>query len=181
MTAIDLLYGRSRGTSAIIGAVAGVLGFVMMKWPGQISKCIISLLGIILLAIGAVGVVAAFISKHRARKTTFFLFLSMICIALGAAAIARPDLVAAMIVAFIGIMAMAYGIAGLYVLLRHPGRSRLSWIQGLLCIVAIALGIALFLRPLTAAATAIALAGLLIFILGIFSLIIAFSAKRLLS
>jgi len=178
VAAIDWLYGRSRRWSAIGGVVACVLGFVMMKWPSQISKFIVSLLGIILLAMGITGTIALFLLKHRSRKKILLFLASIVCIVLGAAAIAKPNLVAALIVAFIGIVALAYGIGGLYLVIRNPVRLRLTLIEGLLCLVAIVLGIVLFLRPLTAAATAIALAGLLIFILGIFSLIKALAARR---
>ncbi len=175
---MDWLYGKSRRWSAIGGVIACVLGFVMMRWPGQISKFIVSLLGIIVLAMGITGTIALFLLKHRSTKKTLLLLVSILCIVLGAAAIARPNLVAAAIVAFIGVVALAYGVAGLYLVIRNPFRSRLTSIEGLLCVVAIVLGIVLFLRPLTVAATAIALAGLLIFILGIFSLIMALAAKR---
>lgn len=178
MGVIEWLYDRSRRSSAIRGVIACGLGLVMMRWPGQISKFIVGLLGLVVLAIGIFGTFATIMSRSRSRTATALLIAFIFCIALGLAAIARPGLMAAIIIGFVGIVALAYGIAGLYLVLRSAARSGLALVEGLLCVVAIILGIVLFLRPLHAASAAVGLAGLLLFVLGIFWLIMALTRRK---
>lgn len=178
MGAIEWIYARSRRSSAIRGVIACGLGLVMMRWPGQISKFIVGLLGLVVLAIGIFGTLATIMSRSRSRTANAMLIAFIFCIALGSASIAKPGLMAAILIGFLGVVALAYGIAGLYVVVRSAARSRLSLIEGLLCIVAIILGIVLFLRPLHAASAAVGLAGLLLFVLGIFWLIMALTRSK---
>jgi uncharacterized membrane protein HdeD (DUF308 family) len=175
---MSALSQRTWWSLLIRGIAALVLGILALTRPGSVLAVIVTLLGIIVLAIGVVAAIGALTHRDEAKRWVVILVPAIIGIMIGIITIAWPAGMATLIVYVIAIWALVHGITEIYSSLKLRKDVEGEWMPIIIGIVSVILGILLLARPLTAGSVVVWLVGLVVLVLGIFWLIMAFRTRR---
>lgn len=172
------LYGRSWWSLLLKGLVASIIGIIAISRPAGFLEVIFVLLGVLILIAGIAGTIGAIVFWKSAGRPTLVLLPSLLGIVVGLLTILSPQITARLLIYLIAIWAIVYGIGEISKAMKLRREIEGEWIQLLLGIIAVVFGIVLILKPITAGALAVALAGFFLLALGIFWIVMAIRTKR---
>ncbi len=175
---ISSLYGSSWWSLLVRGIIASVIGIIAISAPTGTLAVIIALLGLLILIAGIAGTIGGLVFWKSAGRPTLVLIPSVLGIIVGLIAILSPQTTARILIYLIAIWAIVYGVSEISKALKLRRDLTGEWIQLFVGIIAIVFGIVLVVKPITAGALAVALAGFLLLVLGIFWIVMAIRTKR---
>ena len=143
--------------SSVLLLVAGV--FLLLK-PGETLDLIVKLVGVALLAVGALGVAQFFLKKDKKNRSILHLLISVVEIVGGLVFLVKPGYIVSVYYVFAGIIILLNGISNLSVAfdMKKAGFDR--WAAAvILSVIAILAGIIIIFNPFAAATTVIRFIG----------------------
>jgi uncharacterized membrane protein HdeD (DUF308 family) len=132
---------------AVNGCIFAIFGLLMLFFTEDFIKTLLLYFGFVMLAGGAVLLVAGINNIRRDKSGTMILVESIVAMAIGIALIFFPEASAAVFLIMIGIWAIIIGIIQLVIIVNFKGEvanKNLLLLNGLLTI---ALGVALLFNP----------------------------------
>ena len=159
------------------GVLAIVIGIVSVAWPGVTVGAIVLLFAVYAFIAAAGDVMRAFASD-RAGPVAGYLLLAVLSVAAGIIAIAWPGITALVLTIWVATWALITGIVEVAMAFQRGETAGERTIWGLTGLVAIGLGIVLFIRPDIGALSLAEVFGLFSLFFGISALILYFQTRQ---
>ncbi len=148
------------GSSALAALVTIVLGFVLVLWPDRSVSLMCSILGGSLLVFGILYVFACVARKGKSRASAFFLIPGAVLAGLGVWLLISAETVIALIQYVFGAVIIFHGIVDIQAALALVGyRAKKWWVDLLLALVTLALGLVILVNPLGSFGALVSLIG----------------------
>ena len=160
------------------GIIATIIGIAAIAAPTAMLEFIITLIGILILVVGIAGTAGGLILWRSSGRLSLMIIPGIVGIVIGLITILSPQTTARVIIYLIAIWAVIYGLSEVSGALKLRRELAGEWIQLFVGIIAIVFGIVLLIKPITAGALAVALAGCFVLALGIFWLVMGIRTKR---
>lgn len=137
------------GSSTLAALVTIALGFVLVLWPDRSVSLMCSILGGALLVFGILYVFACVARRGKNRAPAFFLIPGAVLAGLGVWLLISAESVIALIQYVFGAVIIFHGIVDLQAALALVGyRAKKWWLDLLLSLVTLALGLVILVNPL---------------------------------
>jgi uncharacterized membrane protein HdeD (DUF308 family) len=159
------------------GVLAIVIGIVSVAWPGVTVGAIVLLFAVYAFIAAAGDVMRAFASD-RAGPAAGYLLLAVLSVVAGIIAIAWPGITALVLTIWVAAWALITGIVEVAMAFQRGETAGERTIWGLTGLVAIGLGIVLFIRPDIGALSLAEVFGLFSLFFGISTLILYFQTRQ---
>ncbi len=175
---LSSLYGRTWWSLFLRGVIASVIGIAAIASPTSLLEFIIVLLGILIFVIGMAGTIGGIVLWRSSGRFSPMIVPGAVGIIIGLLTILSPQTTARLIVYLIALWAIVYGFSEVSGAMKLRRELSGEWVQLFVGIIAILFGIVLIIRPITAGALAVAVAGFFLLTLGVFWLVMAIRTKR---
>lgn len=163
---------------AIRGVIAIAFGVAALAWPGFTLLWLVALFAAYALLVGVATVVGAVKWRDSDALWWQVLILGLICIGVGALAIAYPDATVVALVILFGINALITGVLDVFVAMRLRRHISGEWLLLLSGVFSIAFGMMVVLFPTGAGALALVwLMGCYALVIGVLFLVLAFRVR----
>ena len=159
------------------GLVAIVFGVVAVMWPGLTLAAFILLFAAFALADGAFTLIGALL--RRESMWGWHLVDGIAGVAIGIIALAWPIDTAVVLLYFIAVWAIIYGVIRLVLAVRARKRMELAWLLGLTGIASLLFGAGVILSPGAGALAIVWLIGTYAVLIGVLMLVVAFRVRTL--
>ena len=159
---------------AVLGSLLMLVGgiFLLVK-PGETLEMIVKIVGVVLLIVGAIGVLQYFIKKGRDRSLPRLLISAVELIG-GFVCLANPGYIVSVYYIAAGLIILLNGVNNLTLALDLKALGfRQSTLVMILAILAMIAGVVIILNPFAAAATMLRVIGVLLAYDGIVGLMLA--------
>jgi len=131
----------------INGIVLALFGVGMLFYRGEAMHTLLRYAGFVMLAGGAVMLVAGINNIRRDRSGVFFVLEALVALAAGITVLFFPDVSVSVFVLMTGIWCLILGVIELVVIVNRSGGPRIRNIFLLAGLLTLALGVALFFNP----------------------------------
>lgn len=162
------LFKRAWWAIALRGALAIILGIVILSRPGVTMAALIAVIGIYLFFDGLFTLVAAFHAAHRGRSWGPYVLEGLVSIAVGLLAFARPASAALFLVVLIAVRAIIVGLVeiGTGVSIRKTTGTS-TWMLWLCGLASVAFGVILLGNPAFGMLTLVWMIGIYTIVFGV--------------
>lgn len=148
------------GSSTLAALITIALGFVLVLWPDRSVSLMCSILGGSLLIFGILYVFACFARKGKNRAPAFFLIPGAVLAGLGVWLMISAETVISLIQYVFGAVIIFHGIVDLQATLALIGyRAKKWWVDLLLALLTLALGLLILVNPLGSFGALVSLIG----------------------
>lgn len=152
---------EQRRSSALVALVTIALGVILVVWPDRSVSMICALLGGALLLCGLLYVIGCFVGKHRHSKSVFMIIPGVILAGLGVWIMTSSSTVIALIQYVFGAVVLFHGILDLQgALALLTQRMSKWWIDLLLALLTLGLGLLILANPFGTFAALVVLIGI---------------------
>ena len=152
---------EQRRSSALVALVTIILGVVLVVWPDRSVRMICSILGGALLLCGLLYVIGWFAGKRRQSKSVFMIIPGVILAGLGVWLMTSSSTVIALIQYVFGAVVLFHGILDLQAALALlTQRMNKWWIDLLLALLTLGLGLLILANPFGTFAALVVLIGI---------------------
>jgi uncharacterized membrane protein HdeD (DUF308 family) len=151
------------------GALAVVLGLIMVLLPGPTLIAVTVLIGIFVLMLGLIGL-AMYLSLREKSKGIVLLLEGILGIAFGIVTIVWPNLTALLLILLLGVWCLIEGLVQVYAGLTMSSRAALRAVFTVSGVLSIVIGLIFILAPGDGAIALIWLIGVFAIIYGILSM-----------
>lgn len=162
----------------ISGLISLVYGLLALLLPGDLLKTVITVTGAVLIA---AGIICGLVSLNRKRNMLpwgMLLFEAIIMVLLGVAAIIWSYETVRLLIILIGVWVASIGLMQLISLIGLKGLAN-RWFFVICGFLALAFGILMIVNPFESAEFFVKLTGVIALVVGILTLMFAFSVRRL--
>ena len=152
---------EQRRSSALVALVTIILGVVLVVWPDRSVSMICAILGGALLLCGVLYVIGWFAGKRRQSKSVFMIIPGVILAGLGVWLMTSSSTVIALIQYVFGAVVLFHGILDLQAALALlTQRMNKWWIDLLLALLTLGLGLLILANPFGTFAALVVLIGI---------------------
>ena len=152
---------EQRRSSALVALVTIILGVVLVVWPDRSVSMICAILGGALLLCGLLYVIGWFAGKRRQSKSVFMIIPGVILAGLGVWLMTSSSTVIALIQYVFGAVVLFHGILDLQAALALlTQRMNKWWIDLLLALLTLGLGLLILANPFGTFAALVVLIGI---------------------
>ena len=152
---------EQRRSSALVALVTIILGVVLVVWPDRSVSMICAILGGALLLCGLLYVIGWFAGKRRQSKSVFMIIPGVILAGLGVWLMTSSSTVIALIQYVFGAVVLFHGILDLQAALALlTQRMNKWWIDLLLALLTLGLGLLILANPFGTFAAQVVLIGI---------------------
>ena len=152
---------EQRRSSALVALVTIILGVVLVVWPARSVSMICAILGGALLLCGLLYVIGWFAGKRRQSKSVFMIIPGVILAGLGVWLMTSSSTVIALIQYVFGAVVLFHGILDLQAALALlTQRMNKWWIDLLLALLTLGLGLLILANPFGTFAALVVLIGI---------------------
>ena len=162
----------------ISGLVTLLYGILALLLPADLLETVMTVTGGVLIGAGAICVAVSLFRKKNMLPWTMLLFEAIVMILLGVAAIVWSYETVKLLIILIGVWVAAIGLMQLVSLLGIKGLAN-RWFFVVCGVLALAFGILMILNPFESAEFFVKLTGAIALVVGILTLMFAFSVRRL--
>lgn len=171
---MELVGTPSRSTLVLRGLLNVVLGLVAVTWPGLTLYILILMFAINILIVGMFAIFEPLFDKRNPHSVLTAL-LGILGVILGIFLIARPEIVASVVVLLIAIWALAFGVVDLYAgFVASSERINGSWYLILVGVLSLIFGVYMLFNPLAGALALVWVIGLYAILTGLILMIASF-------
>ncbi|OCS48678.1 HdeD family acid-resistance protein [Ralstonia pickettii] len=144
---MEELLGRAWWMLALRGAAGILFGFLALLWPGLTLLLFVAMFAMYAL-IGGVAAVSGAIRQRAIRSEWWIpLVLGLCSIAAGLIAVAAPGVTALVLIAVMGVNAIATGVLDLVAAVRLKRHGRTDWLLSFIGILSVLFGVFVLLAP----------------------------------
>ena len=162
----------------ISGLVTLLYGILALLLSAEMMKTVMTVTGVILVVAGAVCAGVSLLRKKNMMPWMMLLFEGIVMILVGLAAIIWSYETVKLLIILIGVWVAIIGLMQLISLIGIKGMAN-KWFFLVCGVLALAFGILMILNPFESAAFFVKLTGAIALVVGILTLMFAFSIRRL--
>jgi uncharacterized membrane protein HdeD (DUF308 family) len=162
----------------ISGLVTLLYGILALLLSAEMMKTVMTVTGVILVVAGAVCAGVSLLRKKNMMPWMMLLFEGIVMILVGLAAIIWSYETVKLLIILIGVWVAIIGLMQLISLIGIKGMAN-KWFFVVCGVLALAFGILMILNPFESAAFFVKLTGAIALVVGILTLMFAFSIRRL--
>lgn len=162
----------------ISGLVTLLYGILALLLSAEMMKTVMTVTGVILVVAGAVCAGVSLLRKKNMMPWMMLLFEGIVMILVGLAAIIWSYETVKLLIILIGVWVAIIGLMQLVLLIGIKGMAN-KWFFVVCGVLALAFGILMILNPFESAAFFVKLTGAIALVVGILTLMFAFSIRRL--
>jgi uncharacterized membrane protein HdeD (DUF308 family) len=162
----------------ISGLVTLLYGILALLLSAEMMKTVMTVTGVILVVAGAVCAGVSLLRKKNMMPWMMLLFEGIVMILVGLAAIIWSYETVKLLIILIGVWVAIIGLMQLVSLIGIKGMAN-KWFFVVCGVLALAFGILMILNPFESAAFFVKLTGAIALVVGILTLMFAFSIRRL--
>lgn len=160
------------------GLVSLVYGLLALLLPSDLLQTVMTVTGGVLIAAGIVCVLLSLNRRRQMLPWGMLLFEAIVMIILGVAAIVWSYQTVKLLIILIGVWVAAIGLMQLISLIGFKGLAN-KWFFVVCGFLALAFGILMIVNPFESAEFFVKLTGVIALVVGIMTMMFAFSVKRL--
>ena len=141
----NIFFDRSYGYARAI--VTLILGLVLVIWPEQVQKYIMTILGALILAIGVVSIILSYTGKWKNEKVPLLMLNAIVDIAFGLVLIIFPSFFINFIMFVFGLLLLIFSLSDIISLVRISKTMPLPRTLFIGPVIILILGIVMFFFP----------------------------------
>ncbi len=141
----NIFFDRSYGYARAI--VTLILGLVLVIWPEQVQKYIMTILGALILAIGVVSIILSYTGKWKNEKVPLLMLNAIVDIAFGLVLIIFPSFFINFIMFVFGLLLLIFSLSDIISLVRTSKTMPLPRTLFIGPVIILILGIVMFFFP----------------------------------
>ena len=162
----------------ISGLVTLLYGILALLLPADLLQTVMTVMGIVLMVAGVVCAAVSLLRKKNMMPWMLLLFEAIVLILVGVAAIVWSYETVKLLIILIGIWVAIIGLMQLISLIGFKGLAN-KWFFVVCGFLALAFGILMIVNPFESAEFFVKLTGVIALVVGIMTMMFAFSVKRL--
>jgi uncharacterized membrane protein HdeD (DUF308 family) len=158
----------------IRGILALIFGIIMLVWPSATVLVLIVLFGCFALVEGLFSIGYSIASASKGDKFFAQLMLGLLGVLVGIIVLARPGVATLAVIWVIAFWLLIRGVLMIISAFEMSGSAGVRWLVGITGVIALILGILMFIFPVSGVFGIILVIGLYLVVMGIFLFVASF-------